>query len=389
MLASFSIECLILLQIKLVTIECNELISTIEADQRIQMRIDEPFFIQIVHPPAAYEDMTKKKTREEFIYFQLFLNYLRKIKLTQQDQDDFITFLKKEYQDSDTQLELIDQFREIYSSDNVLAWYTPQSFFHRILSKALNTQNIPIIIQFHAFISDLYTQLKERQPTSPLTVFRSQLLSMDEIDHLKNNIGQLISINSFWYADIVLSKVLADVDKVKATADRRRVLFKIDTDLSLNTNTPVALSNIQNENDDSSEVLFMAGSVFRVTEIAQQDDQTWLIKLTLCTDEEYNAIFDSVPIKTQNESDEGNLRIFAKILSKMGHLELAHLYYNRLINELPSNDPLLKIIYEDFAKTASEKKDYETATEWYRKAFLIKNENPSETHTGKYYCSSL
>ena len=363
-------------------ITCAELLSSIEADHKIQMKIDLPFSIQIFNQTTSFNTISKK-TNYQLIYFQLFLNYLCKIKSTEQETNDLITLLKDEYKASEAQLESLDKFHQTYASNQVLSWYTPQSLFHRILSKALNIQNIPMIIHFSALISDLYSQLKHDQPRSLTSAFRSQLLSMTELDCLKENLGQLISINSFWYANIDLAKALADVNQFKTSGDLQRVLFAIGADPLLTTSKPFALIKAQDESDNSSDALYMAGSVFRLVDITQQDDQMWVVNLILCTDEEYNSILNLRPIAAHDETDDGNLRIFAKILWKLGQLDLSHLYYNRLISQLSSNDPLLKIVYEDFATIALERKEYDSAVEWYRKANAIKDQNPSVTFIGK------
>lgn len=362
------------------TVACEELLSLIDADHKIQMKINLPFSIQIWNKTVPFETISKK-TRQQLAYFQLFLNYLCKIKFTEQDTNDLINLLKVEYKAGDG--ELLDRFRRNYASNQVLSWYTPQSLFHRILSKALYRQNIPMIIHFGALISDLYRQLKQDQPRSLASAFHSQLLSTAELDYLKESVGQLIPINSFLYASTDSTKTLANINQFKITTDLQRVFFIIGADPELSTRKPFALIKAQDDLEQPSDVLFMAGSVFHVIEITQQDDHMWVVKILLCTDEEYDSILNSRPIQDHERTDQANIRIFAKILWKLGQLDLAHYHYNRLISQLSSNDPLLKLIYEDNATIALERKDYDSAVEWYRKANAIKNQNPSVTIIGK------
>ena len=333
------------------------------------MKIDEPLSIQIFD-----------KTNQQFIYFQLLLHCLLQIKCNDNDQDELITLLEKEYETNGTQLDIIHEFQEEYSSEKVLWWYTRHSFLNRILHKALNVRNIQMIFLLRGFISDLYLRLKQHQPKCRLQVFRSQILSNQKLDNLKENLRQLISISSFWAANTDRSKALADTDQFKASSDLQRVLFEIAADPTLTTTKPFALI-------DASEVLFMAASVFRLTEITRQDDQVWIIKMTLCTDVEYNSMFDSIKIQPENENESSNLRLFAKILWKIDQLDLANRHYNRLINELPSDDPLLMIVYDDLGTMALEKKNYDAGVQYYTKSIAIKNQNLANTVTGKIVLS--
>jgi tetratricopeptide (TPR) repeat protein len=196
------------------------------------------------------------------------------------------------------------------------------------------------------------------------------------LDNLKENLGQIISINSFWSGNLDRSKALEDVNHFKTSAELKRVLFEIDADPTVSKTKPFALIDLKNNSDDSSEVIFSAASIFSLTTITDDDDddQLCIVKMTLCTDEDYDSIFSSMPIKEENE--QSNLRTFAKILWKMGKLDLSQQYYNHLTDELPPNDPLLISICEDFGAMALEKKDYDATVKWYQKAIAIKDQNP-------------
>ena len=73
------------------------------------------------------------------------------MKFNENDKNELISLLEKEYQGNDNQLNIIHEFQNEYSSEKVLWWYTRHSFFDRILNKALNVQNIHII--FHLVLS--------------------------------------------------------------------------------------------------------------------------------------------------------------------------------------------------------------------------------------------
>ncbi len=95
------------------------------------------------------------------------------------------------------QIELrnIYEFENNYSSEKALWWYTRESFFYKTLNKALRTQNIHL----RSYINDIYDQLEKNYSNSALKVYRFQLISKDEFNHLLKNLGQFISINSFFF----------------------------------------------------------------------------------------------------------------------------------------------------------------------------------------------
>ena len=98
----------------------------------------------------------------------------------------------------DTQLALVHEFENEYSSDKALWWYTRDSFLYKMLNKALRVQNIDLLFLFRFVIGDIYQQLKQNQCQSPVRVYRGQVISNDELNTLQQSIGEFISINSFF-----------------------------------------------------------------------------------------------------------------------------------------------------------------------------------------------
>jgi hypothetical protein len=119
------------------------------------------------------------------------------MKSSESDNNELISVCEKEYEGNESHLTILREFQREYSSDKVLSWYTPDLFFYRVLNKALRVQNIEMLFLFRSFISDIHHQLHSYKLSSSLRVYRNQLMSNNEIDSLKQNIAQFISINSF------------------------------------------------------------------------------------------------------------------------------------------------------------------------------------------------
>ncbi|CAF0723061.1 unnamed protein product [Adineta steineri] len=158
--------------------------------------------------------------------------------------------------------------------------------------------------------------------------------------------------------------------------DSERILFEIDADPKIVNTKPFANISKYSYFPVESEVLFIIGSIFRLNNINRNDDQIWIIKMTLCNDDEHDLKQVLVYMKQQIKSKETNLQTLAKLLWKMGKLDLAEKYFNRLLQELPTNDPLLSRLYKDLGGLASQTGDYDMSVQWHQKYLAIKNKNP-------------
>ncbi len=129
----------------------------------------------------------------------------------------------------------ISEFDQYYQSTNAIFWYTRNYFLFRLLNQAFRTEDIDNIFKFRFFIVDLYQQLlnlhsSQRFP-SKLTVYRGQSIGLTELEHLKENIGQLISINTFLSTttDPQVASIFAG-DGTNHPSYERSVLFEMTID---------------------------------------------------------------------------------------------------------------------------------------------------------------
>ncbi|CAF4173688.1 unnamed protein product [Adineta steineri] len=157
----------------------------------------------------------------------------------------------------------------------------------------------------------------------------------------------------------------------------QRVLFEINADPSVVSMKPFADITSHSDFPIETEVLFMLGSIFRLNNVILEDDQLWVITMTLYSDNEHDLKQVLSHMKDQNGNGKADLATLAKIVWKMGKFNLAEKYYLRLINEIPSNDPILIKLYEDLGDITSHKGDYDASIQWYNKALEIREKNPS------------
>ncbi len=367
------------LQVKTVVVEVEELISQIKADHRIQKKIDEPLSINIFTSSDSAGETTTE-LNGKFVFFQVLIDYLLQLKSNETDKNELMTEFKTRYEGNYFELNNLREFEQSYSSDEVLRWYTRESFFYKTLNAALRTQNIHRIFLFRLYIFDIHRQLQCHQANQFLRVYRSQLMSSDELNSLKRCIGQHISVNSFLSTSKERLIALFYMGDTTQLIDLERVLFEIDADPRMNSTKPFADISSCSNFPGELEVLFMIGSIFRLNSIHRNNDRIWIIRMALCNDDELDFKQVLMCMKEHIRSEEPNLRTLGKKLWKMGELSLAEKYFTRLLEQLPPDDLLRRALYEDLGDIASQKRDYDMSVQWHQKLFAIKKKNKNTEH---------
>jgi tetratricopeptide (TPR) repeat protein len=357
------------LQVRAVITERDELISRVKRDHKIQMKVAEPLSITMFNTGKSIAGVDG-----QFVFSQALIDCLLRMKSNQTDRNELITYCKNEYKDKPVELCHIHQLEHDYSPNKALWWYTRESFFYRTLNAALRTQNIHMIFLYRSYIADICHQLQQYQYKERIQVYRCQLMSTDELEYLKQYIGQFISMNSFLSTSIERSVALFYLGDITERIDLQRILFEIDADSRVIKTKSFADITTHSEFIAEAEVLFTLGSIFRLNSVHPGDDRVWTVRMTLCNDEEHDLKQVLVHMKKQNGSEATTLRTLGKLLWRMGKLDLAEKYYSRLLNEAPTHDIMLCTLYEDLADITSQKGDYNMSIQWQQKLLAIKEE---------------
>jgi hypothetical protein len=190
------------------------------------------------------------------------------------------------------ELEKIDEFREKYKPEDAIYWYTCESFLYRLLNRALRTEDIDIIFKFRMIVIDLCRQLAQlfesTNYTIPtLTVYRGQRMAPSEMKKLCNNIGGLISMNSFVSTTLNEATTRRFLQESKHGQQEQTVavLFKLtlDVEIARKTNKPFADIRNQSYFPLEEEILLSMGTVFRIEKINQESSDIWHVIATMCT----------------------------------------------------------------------------------------------------------
>lgn len=329
------------------------------------------------------QNTLQKLTNEsvKFLWYRSVLTVLPLMAKYCNSKEEMLAECRKCYVNDEIENKKIDEFAQTYEPHNAFWWYTYDSFVYRLLNKALRTQNLEIIFKFRFFINDLHKQihqfyreyLMKESRQHQLTVYRGQRLTMNEVDFLRTNIGEIISMNSFLSATTIraIAEIFADTsDQTQEDSPLQSVLFIIDLCNFDDETAPFAFIENYSCCQDEEEVLFSIGAIFQVESVDKQD-QIWHVHL------QFN--------RQQNQQHKDLLKYMLKqigtdpspstlgwFLYRMADYNKAERYVQLLLKQLPADDfersnayNLLGLIYKDVNRLSDSIKAYEKALKIY------------------------
>ena len=255
------------------------------------------------------------------------------------DRKELIDICKEFYTDNKKHILTIEQFEREYSPEKAIWWYTLDSCFYRMLNKALRIQDFDVLFAFRFFLTDIAKQIEHAYEKSirtngsrtSIVVYRGQVINVEELEMMKNNIGQYLSMNSFLSTSRKRSTALEFSHKSRRRNNMRAILFEIKIDPQLRTKAFADVSEISCY--DENEILIMLGALFRIDEIVEDDqDHIWIARVSLASEDDYQLkdIFSHMKGKI---GDDTNLDSLGKLLLRMDENEKARKCYQRMLNE--------------------------------------------------------
>ncbi len=354
--------------------QLDELIVQIRLDEkkRNQNERKESLAFSIFNANAAIHEQSTSGLNGQFLYSQLLIDCLIRMKPTTTDKNELVSLCKVQYKRNKSELKNIHEFEQEYSADSALKWYTRPSFLYQILNKALRIQNIDLLFLFRFFIRDLGLQLEQHQCILPVRIYRGQMMSNDELKSLRDAVGQFVSVNSFFSTTINRDVALFFLGDSKAPNGVQRILFEIDADPRLDGIKPFANISSVSYCPGEEEVLIMIGSVFRLIDIHYGDNQIWTVRMQLCSDNDHDLKPISEHMKKEFfGAEDTSMGQFGNVLRCMGKFDDAEKYYLRLLKELPHDHQDIAGCYWGLGIVAFSKGQYDQSLEWHRKALEI------------------
>ncbi|UJR06683.1 hypothetical protein I4U23_010969 [Adineta vaga] len=294
----------------------------------------------------ARNDLFSEPTRSNYTtngdycsWWCIFVDMICYLPYSDQCRERFIEIFENYYQNNETNMKTLKLFKETYTSESALTWYTRNTFLFRILNNILRQHNISMTFTFGFFIQDLFNQLKKEYENfkcnhlnqSTMKVYRAQKLSSKELLYLKERHQRLGNydepINSFLSAtmDRSVALTLLDISDDHRENDIEYILFEINIDLNNNTK-PFANITSFSMIKDEDEVLFMQGTRFRIYHISYDENMKFhLIKLYL-TDSDEDIRIDNLIHRTTKQILKKCLDIIPQKLYRAKESEISTIF---------------------------------------------------------------
>lgn len=285
------------------------------------------------------------------------------------DKTDLIHQCRNTYYNDPKELAHIDEFRQNYTSNQAIWWYTRDAFLQRVINKAICTKNLDLLFHLGFFIRDIEENLQKNQCKSSLEVYAGQLMSIDELQTLKNSTGELLMINRFFSAYFNRKQIISRLNEYPSTNDSLRILFEIHADSTVDKSKPFADITPFAHLSQEQQCLFSLGSIFQIVDVTQdKKNNIWLVKLTLST--------------IRKDYDAKDLILCVQILQQMKQYDHAEKFYSRLLKELPREHPDVLQCFHALALLAFLRNNYNLSLEWYQKlSQILKTNDPNLAET--------
>ncbi|UJR12605.1 hypothetical protein I4U23_016780 [Adineta vaga] len=302
-------------------------------------------------------------------------------------KQDLLEHFKQIYKGNIAQENIIEQLEHDYKSEDAIKWYTRPTFLFSTLNQALRNSDFDVIFALRFFINDLHknlvnahqTFLTLHTPENPVIhVYRGQNISVSDLNFLRQNIGQFVTMQSFLSTsfDRTIAKFFLGA-AAPSTVDTATILFEFHLDKRISNTKSYANIKELSYFHDEEEVLIMLGSIFRINQIEYNDEENiWIGILTLCTDDDYEL--QELMKHLKKEIGEG-ITSPGILLHRQGNYEKAGEYFQQILS-----DPLLSDLdrsrcYRGLAMVANALLKHDEALENYQKQIeLLKNSNEDE-----------
>ncbi|CAF0955600.1 unnamed protein product [Rotaria sordida] len=319
-----------------VFVDRTKLVTRISKDQMSRNKVEDSASISVITSGSQ----SLQARNAIFMWFQLFIEVLLRMHHKSNDRKELLDICKKSYKDNHQEMKIIDEFEKTYKAENAIWWYTRESCFHRMMNKALRVQDFDTLFAFRFFITDISKQIKSKHEKfirtcdnrNIIRVYRGQIIGNDELELMKNSIGEFLSMNSFLSTTRDRSTAL---DFARATPKRdnlQQIIFEIEIDPRLETKAFADITQISYFQKED-EILIMLGALFRIEQVNEdKKERIWVARVSLASEDDYH-LKETFSYMKNTIGDDTDLDSLGKILLKMGEYEQARKCYRRMLDE--------------------------------------------------------
>jgi tetratricopeptide (TPR) repeat protein len=311
-------------------------VDAIAKDQTTRAKVEDGASISVI----SHGSKSLQAHNAIFMWFQLFIEVLLRMHHKLSDRKELIDICKKNYKGNKQEMAIIDEFEKNYKSENAIWWYTREACFYRMMNKALRVQDYDVLFALRFFITDIAKQLKNEHEkfirTSDtrniIRVYRGQAIGLDELELMKNNVGEFLSMKSFLSTSRNRSTAVDFASLVSMDGDNQAIIFEIEIDPRMKTKAFADISRMSYY-ENEGEVLIMLGALFRIESIIEdKKNQMWIARVTLASEDDYH-LKETFAYMKEKIGDETNLDSLGKILIEMSEYRQAQKCYERMLEE--------------------------------------------------------
>ncbi|UJR31310.1 hypothetical protein I4U23_018808 [Adineta vaga] len=231
-----------------------------------------------------------------------------RMKSLSEEIEDYILFCRESHKDNEAIYPFIREFQDKYSPEKAVSCLCMHPFFNGFLDIVFKLAHIVSVFICRVFIQDIQKQLEERKCTAPIQAFRYESISNEDFEELKSLNGKVICMKHFFWTTTDLEKARSFISDTNSNNECKRILFTVDADPQIKNAKPFAKLISFVDTYDPTEVVFMIGSLFKITKIEDVKDEIINVQLTLCANEDNNELKTQIDqIKQQYIDSNGEI----------------------------------------------------------------------------------
>jgi len=361
---------------KIVDIYTNkdELIKSIEEKVR---HVERHFFSFDLFNQKQKSTRDLSKESASFLWNQMLIHILKQTPQNDLAKEDMLNKCLDYYQTNQFELNKIEEFRTNYRREKAISWYTDECFLYKLVNRALRTEDIQLLYSFRFFIIDLCFELeqenKKLKNQGIIKLYRGQIMTNEEFQKLKNNIGNFISTNGFFSTSRNIN-VSLPFTKTRDKNTNKSVLFQINVDTSIESIIFADIASLSSMPHEE-EVLFSLNSLFKIEQISFDSTlDVYIIEMT-ATNEGIEKINEYLKWMQTELDCYSPLIHFGRLLwNELGQVNKALNYFQMLLKSMSNDDPDMPFLYTELGNVYHEKGQYDLSKENYEKALNIRQQ---------------
>ncbi|CAF3844178.1 unnamed protein product [Rotaria sordida] len=311
------------------------------------------------------------KDSASFLWYQLLIDILKQIPVNEQINNHIFETSKKFYKNE------IIQFKKDYIKEKSIQLFNEKYFIRKILNQILRTKNIQLIYLFQYFIIDLYDQIQlekqKYQNKQILKLYDGQKLLKTQLDQLNQYIGYYITPNGFLSVSFNRNNSIALAKSEILSDEYQSILFQFEINPTFQEITFVEIH-------ENQELIFNIDTVFKINSI-EYDSSLQLWKINLINDHTYRNKFQTYFQSIKNFRNENSFLIFfGHLFTELDQLQQSEIYFDILLNSLPSDHEDIASIYNQIGNFLADKGQLKLALEKYQHAYQIRQKKLPNNH---------